>query len=387
MTVSPHAVARTAEPGTTAAGRLERTPARDDASTLVHARSESRAPWRLHPAGRPARDAAIAAAFLVVALYAGSAGFAHLDPALVGYLGGTAIAFVASVHRVSAFWRRPASAFYARALVDALRRPRSLRATIGHARRDLVTQRFLRRRSVGRWLAHMALSLGTLASFAITVPLVFGWMHFVADGDRYRVIFFTVPTLSFSVGGPIGWAFFHALSISAVAVVLGALFFLAVRIRDRRLPGATSSFAIAPLLLLLFVAVTGLALPASRGHPEVFPIAALLHQAAVVILLVAIPFSKLGHVFIRPLQLGARAARAAETPRARCGCGEPLAPVAQTEAVTRLLEARGLRLAADRCPACRRRQLAATQARLVDACFQPGLAAARSDRTPGAQRS
>jgi hypothetical protein len=387
LTAPPHVVTSAAESGVSAPGRFDGpTTAARESGPLAHARDDG-AWWALRPAFRPARDALLAAVALAVALFVGSAGFANLDPALVGYLGGTAIAFVASVYRVSAFWRRPASAFYARALGEALRRPRSLRATIGHARRDLATQRFLRKRSVVRWLAHLALSLGTLASFAITVPLVFGWMHFVADGDRYRVIFFTVPTLSFAVGGPIGWAFFHALSIAGVAVLLGALFFLVVRIRDRRLPGATSSFAIAPLLLLLFVAATGLALPASRGHPEVFAVAAWLHQAAVVVLLVAIPFSKLGHVLIRPLQLGARAVRATEAPRARCGCGAPLAPVAQTEAVTRLLEARGLRLAADRCPACRRRQLAATQARLVDACFQPGLAAARAARPTGAERS
>jgi hypothetical protein len=383
LNVPPHAVAGAAKAGTVAPVRVERASAARDAQPIVRAQRQVQARWAVPPAWRPARDAALASAALVAALFVGSAGFANLDPALVGYLGGTAIAFVASVYRVSAFWRRPASAFYARALADALRRPRSLRAAIGHARRDLATQRFIRKRSVARWLAHLALSLGTLTSFAITVPLVFGWMHFVADGDRYRVTFLTIPTLSFAVGGPIGWMFFHALTLAAVAVVLGAVFFLALRIRERRLPGATSSFAIAPLLLLLFVAVTGLALPASRGHPELFAIAAVLHQASVVILLVAIPFSKLGHLLIRPLQLGARAIHAPEEERSRCGCGAVLAPVRQTEAVTRLLAARGLPLTADRCPACRRRQLAATQARLVDACFQPGHSAARSAPTRG----
>jgi hypothetical protein len=373
----PHAVASATD--AVAAGRLERAEARDAAPRVGGATWRAVPAWAsVPPAWRPVRDAMLAAVFLAAALFVGSAGFATLDPALVGYLGGTAVAFVASVYRVSAFWRRPASAFYARALGEALLRPRSLRATLGHARRDLATQRFLRKRSVARWLAHLALSMGTLASFAVTVPLVFGWMHFVAEGDHYRVTFFTVPTLSFAVAGPIGWIFFHALTIAAVAVVLGAVFFLAQRIRDRRLPGATSSFAIAPLLLLLFVAATGLALPASRGSPQAFAIAALLHQASVVILLVAIPFSKLGHLLIRPLQLGARAIRTAEEPRTRCPCGALLGPVRQTEAVTRLLAARGLQLAADRCPACRRRRLATTQARLVDACFQPNASALRS---------
>src|SRR5690606_1110687 len=231
-------------------------------------------------------------------------GLAHVDPALVGYLAATLVAIVASVYRASAFWRHPASAMYARELGAALRRPGSLARSAGHAARDLAAQGFVRKRSVVRWLAHLLLSGGTLASFAITVPLVFGWMLFRGEGDAYRLLVFGVPTVRFAVDGVLAWTFFHGLSAAAIAVALGASVFLVLRIRARRLPGATASFAIAPLVLLLCVALTGLALPASRHAPAAFRIAAVLHEIAVVVLLVAIPFSKLGHVLIRPLQLG-----------------------------------------------------------------------------------
>jgi hypothetical protein len=83
---------------------------------------------------------------------------------------------------------------------------------------------------------------------------------------------------------------------------------------------------------------------------------------------------------VRPLQLGARAVRSDEAAWTSCdGCGAPLAPAAQRRAVDELLARRGIGLAAHVrcCPACRRRGVAAAQARLVGAHFQPRIAGAR----------
>jgi len=338
----------------------------------------------------PLRDAALATTALIGAIAVGSGFGARLDPALFGYLGATLVAAFACTWRASAFWRRPASAFYARALLGALRRPGSLRATAVAAGRDLAAQDFIRQRSTARWLAHMLLAFGTLASFAITLPLVFGWLHFAADGDyHYRVVLAGVPTLRFAVDGVIGWLLFHGLSLAAVAVVAGAAYFVGVRLRARRLPGATAGFAMAPLALLILVALTGLALPASRGWPGLFPIAAFVHQVTVVVLLVALPFSKLAHVLIRPLQLGARAVRGAGAVWQPCAsCGAPLAPVAQQQAVGALLAQRGMRLAQhlSHCPPCRRKQVAAAQAGLLGAHFHPPIVGARPARRASDQR-
>lgn len=327
----------------------------------------------------PARDAALATALLLLAIYLGSDRFAALDPALLGYLGATVAAFTGGVWRASAFWRRRPSAFYARALgaalASAVRRPSRLGEVLRSAGRDVVAQTFVARRSRVRWIAHLLLSLGTLASFAITVPLVFGWLHFAADGPaHYRAVAFGVPTARFAVAGPIGWLAFHGLALAGAAVLVGASIFLVRRVRLRGLPGETSSFHVAPLVLLLVVAATGLALPATRYAPRLFDAAAVAHEIAVIVLLVALPFSKLHHVLIRPLQIGARLVRGPGAALVVCAtCGAALAPAAQRAAVAALLARRGATFAAhgDLCPACRRRRMARTQAALVGAAFHP----------------
>ena len=308
---------------------------------------------------RALRDAALATGVLLVAVWAGSGGGAHLDHALRGYLAATIVAVVGTVWRASRFWRRPASALYARALGEALRSPRRLRHVLAAGAGDLAAQHFIAARSRMRWLAHLLVSVGTFASFAITRPLVF-----------------SLPLGRFVLDGPVAWLVFHALALAGVAVVAGATWFLVARLRQRRLPGTATGFHVSPLLLLLAVALTGLALPVSRHAPDVFRMMAMLHEASVIVLLVAIPFSKLGHVLIRPLQLGARLVRAADVRWAACaGCGTRLAPVGQLAAVERLLSARGACFAGHQrhCPTCRRRQVAAVQAGLFGADFQPPL--------------
>ncbi len=332
------------------------------------------------------RDASVGTGLLLGAIYAGSGAGVHLDPALGGYLGATVVATFGVIYRVSAFWRRPASAVYVRAALAGLGRLRRLPRTLGAAADDLVAQRFIARRGRVRWLAHLLLSLGTLVSFAITVPLVWGWLHFEAVGqDTYRVLVTGVPAGRFALDGAIGWLTFHALTLAGVAVMAGAGYFLALRLRARRLPGAVSTFHVGPLVLLLAVALTGLALPAARAHPRVFDVAAVVHELTVVLLLVSLPFSKLGHVLVRPLQLGARVMRAPGAPAVSCArCGDTFAPAAQLAAVETLLAQHGYRFAGHQatCPACRRLLVAATQATLLGAAFQPRLAGAHPAPRP-----
>lgn len=337
----------------------------------------------LAPATRPAsaalaaRDAVVATAALVAAVYVGSGGFRHLDSALLGYLGAVLVATAGTVYRMSAFWRRPASAVYGRALAAAVKQPAQLRRMLAGAGSDLAAQRFIARRSRPRWIAHLLLSLGTLASCIVALPLVLGWLHFEAAGAAdYRAVFFNIPLNSFAVDGPIGWVAFHFLGGTGVAVALGAAYFLAVRFRQSRVPGVTAPAHLVPLLLLLAVALTGLALPASRHAPGMFRVAALAHEITVVILLVALPFSKLGHLLIRPLQLGAKLVRASGAPALACAnCGVPLGAAAQHAAVDRLLAARGAHFAIHlrHCQGCRRRLLATAQVELLGAHFNPPL--------------
>jgi hypothetical protein len=336
------------------------------------------------PPALPAlRDAAMATGAVLLLVCLGSRFGRDLDHALLGYLGAVLAAAFGVAWRSSAFWRRPASAVYGRALLQALRDPRRLRAAVAGAGRHVVGQEMIARRSRLRWLAHLLLSLGTLASFAITLPLVFGWLHFEAvSNSTYQIVFFGLPLPGhqFAIDGAVGFLMFHALSFCGVAVALGAAYFIAARWRRRGEPGAMASFHLAPLVLLLAVALTGLALPLSRTMPGAFHAAALLHELTVAVLLAALPFSKLNHLFIRPLQLGALVVRAPGAARSTCvGCGADLAPRAQAAAVGALLAARGFAFAAhvQHCQPCRRRLVATTQAQLLGADFHPRLTGLR----------
>src|SRR5262249_10048064 len=156
------------------------------------------------------------------------------DRALVGYLAATVVATFGTALRVSAFSRRPASAFFARAIASGLRSPARLRTTLTTAGCDLAAQRFVARRSRARWARHLLLSLGTPGGGAISLPLVFGWVHFAAEGeDVYRVVVAGVPVGRLALDGVAAWLVFHALVLAAAAVVAGAAYFLVLRFRAR----------------------------------------------------------------------------------------------------------------------------------------------------------
>lgn len=332
---------------------------------------------------KPGRTAAAVTGLLIAAIYVGSGGLAHFDLALAGYCGATLVACYATAYQVAAFWQRRPSAFYGCALFKALRYPRQLARVLRIGGRDIAAQRFIARRSRLRWLAHMLLAWGTLLGFAVTLPLVWGWLHFEPAGDHvYRVVFAALPVGRFATSGAIGWLIFHALHLAAIAVVLGATYFLALRLRLRRQPGVTDRFHLAPLLLLIAIAVTGLALPvaASLGQPW-FRIAAFTHEATVVALLVALPYGKLIHLFMRPLHLGAQLVRATSTESTVCrNCAAVLAPTVQVRALEAMLVEQGFHFAGHQelCPVCRRRQLATTHSQLLGAQFQPQPAMRRA---------
>lgn len=332
---------------------------------------------------RPVPVAAVVTGLLIAAIYVGSGGLAHFDAALAGYCGATLIACYATAYQVVAFWQRRPSAFYGRALLGAARRPRQLARVLQTAGRDIAAQRFIARRSRLRWLAHMLLAWGTLLAFAVTLPLVWGWLHFESAGDHiYRVVFASLPVGRFATDGAIGWLIFHALHVAGVAVMLGATYFLAMRLRLRREPSVTGRFHLAPVLLLLAIALTGLALPAAAalGRPW-FRSAALIHEATVITLLVTLPYGKLIHLFIRPLHLGAQLVRETSTESVPCRtCAAPLAPVVQLRSVEALLAEEGFHFAGYQqlCPVCRRRQLATVHSHLLGAQFQPQPAMRRA---------
>ncbi|PYK62276.1 MAG: hypothetical protein DME21_06820, partial [Verrucomicrobia bacterium] len=207
---------------------------------------------------RKALAAGLAAALAVMGgIWLGSRGLKHFDPALVWYAIGSVLAALAVGYRFAVWTQRPPSRMYfqrglqllvrrgfkrqvARSKPDTTAISRfnvstfqrfnastaaSPALTIGHSLASgFIAQSFIRRRSLYRWIMHLCLSGGGTLAFAITFPLVFGWVHFESfdnDAGMYRVNLFGFNVDSFSVRSVKALVLFNALNISAVLVLIG----------------------------------------------------------------------------------------------------------------------------------------------------------------------
>jgi MFS transporter, NNP family, nitrate/nitrite transporter len=247
----------------------------------------------------------------------------------------------------------------------------------------LVGQTFILKRSRLRWWMHQLLFWGCLSAVAITFPLVFGWVHFRAAPDdqfTYVTYLFGFPTGSFRIRTFVSWLLFHGLDVSAALVLAGVALALWRRLRDR---GALAlqdfSSDLFPLILLVAISVTGLALTASatwlRG--SFYGFLAILHAITVIGALLYLPFGKFFHIFQRPAQLGVKlyqAAGARQDGVACARCGRPYISRMQLDDLQRVLPELGFDYRIDGpagtwqglCPACKRASLATAQLRLKD---------------------
>ena len=338
---------------------------------------------------------------VVLAIAVGSQGFRHFDPALTGYAVGTMLAAFAVGYRFMMWAQRPPSRMYFKRGLElffrragsAPREPKSAikppvphgAGTLGYAlARNFIGQEFIRRRGGFRWIMHLCLSGGCTLAFAITFPLVFGWIHFESFADNaemYRVKMFGLAVDSFSVHSLKGLVMFNALNIAAVLVLVGLVMAAIRRLTDAG-ERATQTFIedIVPLLLIFAVTATGFALTVSykflagRGHG----LWAIVHMASVVALLIYIPYGKLFHMFQRTCSLCvSRYKKAGATgPRAHCrSCGGDFASQMHVDDLKVVLDELGFNYRfgtprgrvhyQDICPACRRRLLALNQGRSV----------------------
>ena len=380
-------------------------------------------------------------------IWLGSQGLRHFDPAVTGYAIGTLIAAFAVGYRFVTWAQRPPSRMYfrrglelllrrgeasaarhvaqtsqsavsrvsqpaERSQVEGLQnlpRPAGLETgdtadlevrgttppaaatlrhgagTLGHAlATKIVSQNFIRRRSPLRWVMHLCLSGGCTLAFAITFPLVFGWVHFESlpeNAEIYRVKALGFAVDQFSVHSAKAFVMFNLLNFSAVIVLVGLVLATWRRFTDAG-ERATQTFLedILPLILIFVVTVTGLALTVSyhflagRGHA----LWAVVHLVSVVALLLYIPFGKLFHIFQRTCSLAVSLYKKAgeHGARAHCrACGADFASRMHVEDLKVVLDQLGFdyRFATPRgqihyqdiCPACRRRLMALNQGRSV----------------------
>jgi hypothetical protein len=257
---------------------------------------------------------ALFTASLAVAIVFGSRNLRHFDAALVGYTFSVLFATFSIVYRYSMWLQRPPTRLYwKRGWQVFFRRGHFGANSVNWVKRltqDFALNQFIRHRGTLRWAAHFFIMWGCILGFAITLPLVFGWIHFESmesDPTWYAVMFFGFKVGAFPTESLVGFLTFHGLVWASFLVIIGVAFALRRRVRDHS-AAALQQFGedFLPLILLFAISVTGLMLTASytwmKGYAYDF--LAILHAITVIFTLLWLPFGKFFHIFQRPAQLG-----------------------------------------------------------------------------------
>jgi hypothetical protein len=323
---------------------------------------------------------------LLIGIGIGSQNMLDYDPALVIYTLGTLISAYVITWRVTIFYHRPPTLRYvvrAKSLLFSKAFFPNLillgKLTVNH----FGMQKFILNRARIRWFAHILISWGTIIAFSVTIPLVFGWVHFetpMGEPETYSVYSFGVHMFDFPLGTIRSFLIFNALNFSAVMVIVGVVIALHRRLYAPGRSKARQQFShdLVPLILLLAVSGTGLMLTYSThtmkgyGYAEL----SLIHAMTVTLLLIYLPFGKLFHLFVRPLHLAVELHHAADAKLApaRCkSCDAEYAGAMHVQDLKDVLEQVGMSWQlnedgdhyADICPQCRRRLLGASQAKLL----------------------
>ncbi len=334
------------------------------------------------------RVGAAAASLIILMIYAGSRQLKDFDWALTTYAVGSAFAAFAVAYRYAVWAERPPTSMYLKRGWQMFTRRRRVPrngAVLGKLLLDnFVLQKFIAERSTRRWVMHACLSWGGMLAFALTFPLVFGWIHFEPAAENaqvYRVFVLGFQVEQFPVYSLTGFLHFNLLNFSAVIMLVGLALSVSLRMSDKG-ELATQTFAddVLPLLLLFTVSVTGLMLTVSSHFMSGsgFQFIGMAHAASVIGLLLYLPFGKLFHIVQRPLSLGVSFYKEAghEGIRAHCRrCGENFASRMHVEDLKTVLDQLGFnfRFATaegeihyqEICPPCRRRLLALNQGRLL----------------------
>jgi hypothetical protein len=325
-------------------------------------------------------------AILAVLVVVGSRNLDHFDAALVGYTFAVLFATFAITYRYAMWLQRPPTRRYWnrgwRLFFSHRYLASNIRTWFARVTADFALNRFIFRRQATRGLAHALIMWGCILAFAITFPLVFGWIHFETlpgDVHSYRTFLFGFGTTSFKVHSAAAFVIFHGLVCASFMVIAGVMLAMRRRMRDHG-AAAVQRFAedFLPLILLFAISMTGLLLTASytwmQGYGYDF--LALLHAVTVIFTLLYLPFGKFFHIFQRPAQLGVSFYKdvAVKEGMARCRrCDQEYAPLLQVEDLIEVERELGYRYETTAagvghyqriCPDCRRSLLAIAQGRL-----------------------
>ncbi len=257
---------------------------------------------------------------LILAIYIGSNGLKHFDHALYWYAIGSIAGAFAIGYRFTLWASRPPSRLYFKRGLQLLlrsgpkyeaRRKKTLPETeLAKATAiNFAGQNFIRKRNYYRWIMHLCLSGGCALAFAITFPLVFGWIHFetpLEDAEVYHVMVFGKHVDTFNVHSLKGSLLFNSLNIAGILALIGVVM-ASVRRMTNAGEKAVQTFYedILPLILIFCVAITGLALTVSYKYlaGQGYEALVWVHMITVIALILYIPFGKLFHLFQRTASL------------------------------------------------------------------------------------
>jgi hypothetical protein len=279
----------------------------------------------------------IAAALLVGLIALGSRGFHWFDAALIGYAVATVFSVAAVTYKYTFWLSRPQTGRYfwrSWQLFLSWENFRHYTTLIPRAIvSTLLTQGFIRKRSVYRWVMHLCIFWGVVLSCLITFPLTFGWLRFTQlPGDFYNMWVFGWPLLALDPYSPGGFVVFHALDFSAGILIVGLVLAFHRRFHDlAQIAVQRFRFDVVALALLLGIAVTGLALTADSAWlgGAYYWYISLVHEAVVVLWLISLPFGKFFHILERPATVGIELywQTGEDSEQRSCPrCGVPFAP-------------------------------------------------------------
>ncbi len=313
----------------------------------------------------------------------GSRNLNHFDAALVAYTFATLFAVFGITYRYVIWLQRPPTRLYWNRGWQTFLTPRfwlhNLSLFGKKATTDIALNWFINHRGRLRWLTHMLIMWGVVISFAITIPLVFGWLHFesvLGQMGWYQVYVFGFPTVIFPADSLFAFLLFHGLVWSAIIVIAGVMLAFWRRMTNGGAAALQSvGEDIVPLVLLFGVSVTGLMITVSYTwlHGYAYSFLAIAHAAVTILMLIYLPFGKFFHIFQRPAQLGVHfyKDKGKHGEAAKCRrCGEPFSSRQHVEDLIQVERELGYHYEVNDprvehyqwiCPRCRRTSLALAQ--------------------------
>lgn len=307
-------------------------------------------------------------------------GILHFDFAVIGYQIATILFLVGCAYRLVSWlryppnrtlWQRSGRGLEGRSLGQ------KLYAVIAFVVKRILFQTFLVQRGWLRWFTHVAIFWGMVIVVALCVMLAWGMTAFtLVDQGTFTANMLGIPLVTFHVDSVVAFLMFNSINIGSLILLLGLVLAILQRYGMRPLEKAQRlGDQRVTIYLLLVVTVSGLLLTVSYkflhgvGHRQL----TILHEILVFLGLVALPFSKLFHIFVSPAGVALDVAEdAGIVEPSRCTrCNQTLSPVWTTGDFSAVLASAGVRRSGDTpdpevltlCPSCRRHRFAGVLSR------------------------